>query len=84
MTQQKVGAVNIVYRGEERQFTTVSQAMHFLRRDDIKTGWFRKIEADVEIVSGSVVERAYHLKGEKFNVIAEIERIERAIKRLAP
>ena len=88
MTEQKVGAVNITYRGEERQFATVSQAVHFLRRDDIKTGWFRKIEADVKIVSDSVVvEKTYHLKGQKLTVIDELERIEsaiNAIKRLAP
>lgn len=83
MTEQKVGAVNITYRGEKRQFTTVSQAMHFLRHDDIKTGWFRKIEADVEIVSGSAVEEAHHLKGQKLDVIAELERIEHDLKQLA-
>ena len=38
MARTAVDMLTISYRGKTQQFTTVSQVVHFLRRDDVRSG----------------------------------------------
>jgi len=50
-----VARITIVYRGRTQEFTTCSQAIHFLRSEAVKTGWFHKITATVDLVAAGDV-----------------------------
>jgi hypothetical protein len=41
------GIILLIYCGHVRQFTTVADAVQFVRRETITTTWFRKITADI-------------------------------------
>jgi hypothetical protein len=45
MAHPHISAVTIGYRGASHHFVTVADAVRFLRGDDIRTGWFRKVTA---------------------------------------
>ena len=75
MTHAPVGLITIVYRGQTHQFTTVSQTVHFLRRDDITTGWFHKITAEVVVADGDV-RQTRRLRGQKFAIITALEHLQ--------
>jgi hypothetical protein len=75
MAHATVDLISIVYRGQTQQFTTVSQAVHFLRRDDITTGWFRKITAEVLVADGDV-RQTQRLRGQKFAMITALEQLQ--------
>jgi hypothetical protein len=46
-----VGIILLIYRGQIRQFTTAAAAVQFVRRETITTSWFRKITADIHLVT---------------------------------
>jgi hypothetical protein len=75
MAYATVGPITIVYRGQTQQFATVSQAVHFLRRDDIKTGWFHKITAEVVVADGDI-RQTQRLRGQKFAMITALEQLQ--------
>jgi hypothetical protein len=81
MATSSIDQITIVYRGETQQFATVSLALHFLRQDQIKTGWFRKIKVDVDlIVDGEVSHNRRHLEGDKLQVMKELQHLEAELK----
>jgi hypothetical protein len=77
MANTAVGTITIVYHGQTQQFTTVSQATHFLRRDNIKVGWFHQVKAGVQLILDGDVKQVKHLKGKKYHVIEALEQLER-------
>jgi hypothetical protein len=79
MAAAKVSVITIVYRGTTFPFETVTQAVRFLRRDDIRTHWLRKVRADVHLVSGDRGTETRHLKGQKYPVIRALEQLEREL-----
>ena len=56
MAHPHISAVTIGYRGASHHFVTVADAVRFLRGDDIRTGWFRKVTANVQVGSDDVSE----------------------------
>jgi hypothetical protein len=78
MARTTVDMITIAYRGKTQQFTTVSQAVHFLRRDDVRTGWFHKVTADVYIVAAGDAQQTHHLRGQKFDIIKALEQLKSA------
>jgi hypothetical protein len=46
-----VGIILLIYRRQIRQFTTAAAAVRFVRRETITTSWFRKITADIHLVT---------------------------------
>jgi hypothetical protein len=76
MANTTIGHITIVYRGETRQFTTVSLALHFLRQEHIKMGWFHKMKADVELIVDDKVSQTRHLKGDKLLIMKELEHLQ--------
>ena len=77
MAHPHISAVTIGYRGASHQFATVTHAVRFLRGDDIRTGWFRKVTANVQIGSDDVITETRHLKGKKYTVISALEQLAR-------
>jgi hypothetical protein len=75
-----IGTITLVYRGETQQFTTISLAMHYLRQEQIKMGWFHKIKAEVELMIGDEVSQTRHLKGDKFLIMKELTQLEEDVK----
>jgi hypothetical protein len=75
-----VARITVLYRGQTQQFTTISQALHFLRGDAVKIGWFHKITADVDLVAVGDVRQTQRLRGQKFAMIAALQQLDRATK----
>jgi hypothetical protein len=80
MAGTTMGQITIVYRGETQQFATVSLAMHFLRQDRIKMGWFHKIQATVDLIGNDQVRQTQYLKGDKFDIMKALVQLEGDIK----
>jgi hypothetical protein len=80
MPKTTLGAITIVYRDETQQFTTVSRALHFLRQDRIKMGWFHKIKAAVDLIADGEVSQTRHLKGNKFLIMDELKQLASDLK----
>ena len=80
MTNATMGQITLDYRGETQLFTTVSQALHFLRQERIRVGWFHKVKAAVDIVEDDEVSQTRTLKGDKFHIMAKLTEIESAVK----
>ena len=76
MAHPTVERITIGYRGQTRQFTTVSQAVHFLRREDVITGWFRTITVDVQLVAAGNLRQTQHLRGNKFPLITVLQQLQ--------
>ena len=51
MPHSTVGIILLIYRGQIRQFTPAAAAVQFVRRETITTSWFRKITADIHLVT---------------------------------
>lgn len=79
-----VAQITIVYRGRTHQFTTISQAVHFLRGDAIRTGWFHKIRADVDLIAAGDVRQLQALRGQKFAMIEALQQLDRDAKQPRP
>lgn len=75
MTSTTIDQITLVYRGETQQFTTVSQAAHFLRQVRIKVGWFHTVKAAVDLVGNDTVRETRHLKGDKYLIMKELEEL---------
>jgi hypothetical protein len=84
MANATVKSITLVYHGEPQQFTTVSQTVHFLRRDTIKTGWFHTIMADVDLVTAGDVWQTQRLRGQKFAMIKALEQLQHDTRRSSP
>lgn len=80
MADTTVGLISVAYRGETQQFSTVSQALHFLRQERIKVGWFHKIKVAVDLFANGKLSETRHLKGQKYNIVKSLEQLENAIK----
>jgi hypothetical protein len=80
MANTTMGQITIVYRDETQQFSTVSQASHFLRQDRIKAGWFHKVKAAVDLMSDGKVNQTRHLKGDKHRIMKALEHLESDLK----
>jgi hypothetical protein len=70
-----VKMIMLIYRGRMQQFSTVSQAVQFLQRDAIKTGWFHKVTADIHLVVDGGVWQARYLRGQKGAIIEALEQL---------
>ena len=81
MAATALNQITLIYRGETQQFNSVSQAIHFLRQDRIKMGWFHKIQAAVDLVEAGESSQTRNLKGDKFSVITELEQIDDEVKK---
>ena len=81
MADTTLGQITLVYRGETQQFSSVSQAAHFLRQDRIKMGWFHKVRATVDLVEAGAAAQTRHLKGDKFRMITALEQLEGELKK---
>jgi hypothetical protein len=75
-----MGQITIVYRGETQQFKTVSLAAHFLRKPQVKVGWFHTIKATVELMVHDTVSQTRHLKGDKYLIMQELEQLHNDLK----
>jgi hypothetical protein len=75
-----MGPITIVYRGKTQQFKTVSMAVHFLRQDRIKMGWFHTIKAAVDLVVDGEGCQTRHLKGNKFLIMEKLTQLDADIK----
>ena len=80
MAVTTLSQITLSYRGETQQFTSVSQAAHFLRQDRIKMGWFHKVQATVNLVEAGEASQTRHLKGDKFRIIEALEQLEGELK----
>lgn len=80
MANASIGQITLLYRGETQQFTTVSQAAHFLRQVRIKVGWFHTIKAAVDLLANGQASETRHLKGDKFFIMQELELLEGDLK----
>jgi hypothetical protein len=80
MADTTIGQITLVYRGETQQFTTVSQAAHFLRQVRIKVGWFHTVKAAVDLITHGKVSQTRHLKGDKYLIMKELEQLEGDLK----
>jgi hypothetical protein len=80
MTNTTLGPITIVYRNETQRFATVSLALHFLRQDRIKMGWFHKINAAVDLMVDDEVRQTRHLKGDKFLIMQELNQLAKDLK----
>ena len=79
-----IGQITLAYRGETQQFATVSQAVHFLRQDRIKMGWFHKVRATVDLIENGNTTQTRELKGDKFHMITALEQLEGKVKKADP
>ena len=61
--------------GETQQFTTVSQAAHFLRQIRIKVGWFQTVKAAIDLMAHGEVSQTRHLKGDKYLIMKVLEQL---------
>ena len=75
MASTTIDQITLVYRGETQQFTTVSQAAHFLRQVRIKVGWFHTVKAAVDLVGNDTARETRHLKGNKYFILKELEEL---------
>lgn len=80
MTNTTLGPITIAYRDETQQFATVSLALHFLRQDRIKMGWFHKVKAAVDLMVDDEVSQTRHLKGDKFLIMKELNQLANDLK----
>jgi hypothetical protein len=80
MASTTIDQITLVYRGETQQFTTVSQAAHFLRQVRIKVGWFHTVKAAVDLVGHNTVRETRHLKGDKYHILKELEQLHNDLK----
>ncbi len=76
MADTTIGQISLIYRSETQQFTTVSQAVHFLRQTRVKVGWLHTIKAAVDLVGEGKVSETRHLKGDKYVVMTALEQLE--------
>ena len=76
MSNANIDQITLVYRGETQQFSTVSQAAHFLRQVRIKVGWFHKVKAAVNLTTDDEVSQTRHLKGDKYHIMEELEQLD--------
>jgi hypothetical protein len=77
MAPYTVGIILLIYRGQIRQFTTAATAMQFVRRETVTTTWFRKITADIHLVTNTGVCEARYLRGQKAVMLAALEQLDR-------
>ena len=80
MTNTTLGPITIVYRDETQQFATVSLALHFLRQDRIKMGWFHQVKAAVDLMVDDEVSQTRHLKGDTFLIMKELNQLANDLK----
>jgi|RhiMetdeSRZDD1v2_1073273.scaffolds.fasta_scaffold1497638_1 hypothetical protein len=77
MAPYTVGIILLIYRGQIRQFTTAAAALQFVRRETVTTTWFRKITADIHLVTTTGVCEARYLRGQKAVMLAALEQLDR-------
>jgi hypothetical protein len=77
MAPYTVGIILLIYRGQIRQFTTAADAVQFVRRETTTTTWFRKITADIHLVTSKGVCEARYLRGQKAVILAALEQLDR-------
>jgi hypothetical protein len=70
-----VALITLVYRGRTQEFTILSQAIHFLRSETVKIGWFHKITATVDLIAAGDVRQTQTLRGQKFAMITALEQL---------
>lgn len=80
MADTTIGQITLVYRGETQQFTTVSQAAHFLRQLRIKVGWFHTVKAAVDLIAQGKISQTRYLKGDKYLIMEELEQLKNNLK----
>jgi hypothetical protein len=76
-----VALITIVYRGRTQEFTAISQAIHFLRSEAVKIGWFHTMTATVDLVAAGDVRQTRTLRGQKFDMITALEQLKPATTR---
>ena len=76
MAPYTVGIILLIYRGQIRQFTTAADALQFVRRETITTTWFRKITADIHLVTHTGACEARYLRGQKAVILAVLEQVD--------
>jgi hypothetical protein len=81
MPDTTLSQITLVYRSETQQFKSVSQAIHFLRQERIKLGWFHKVQAAVDLVKEGTANQTRNMKGDKFHVIMELEQLAAEVKK---
>jgi hypothetical protein len=77
MPHYTVGIILLIYRGQIRQFTMAAAAVQFVRRETITTSWFRKITADIHLVTHTGACEARYLRGQKAVILAALEQLDR-------
>jgi hypothetical protein len=77
MAPATVGIILRIYRGQIRQFTTAAAALQFVRRATTTTTWFRRITADIHLVTPTGASEARYLRGQKALILAALEQLER-------
>jgi hypothetical protein len=77
MAPSTVGIILLIYRGQIRQFTTAAAALQFVRRATTTTTWFRKITADIHLVTPTGACEARYLRGQKTVILTALEQLER-------
>jgi hypothetical protein len=77
MAPWTVGIILLIYRGQIRQFTTAADAVQFVQRATITTTWFRKITADIHLVTDNGACHARYVRGHKPVILAALEQLDR-------
>ena len=77
MAPYTIGIILLIYRGQVRQFTTAADALQFVRRATITTTWFRRITADIHLVTPTGTLEARYLRGQKVVILAALEQLDR-------
>ena len=77
MAPYTVGIILLIDRGQIRQFTTAADAVQFVRRATTTTTWFRKLTADIHLVTPTGACEARYLRGQKAVILAALEQLDR-------
>jgi hypothetical protein len=77
MAPSTVGIILLIYRGQIRQFTTAADAVQFVQRETITTTWFRRITADIHLVTPAGACEARYLRGQKAVILAALAQLDR-------
>jgi hypothetical protein len=77
MAPYTVGIILLIYRGQVRQLTTAGDAVQFVRRETITTTWYRKLTADIHLVTRQGACEARYLRGQKAVILAALEQLDR-------
>jgi hypothetical protein len=77
MAPSTVGVIHLIYHGHVRQFTTAADALQFVRGATLTTTWFRKLTADIHLVTSMGAYEARYFRGHTSVILEALEQVDR-------